>query len=618
MADVQALLKNILKAVYGKDVRQSIHDAIKQCYYDGKAGGNDLEARDRAAAAEARMDTFTTLEKGSTTGDAELIDIRIGLDGTTYTNAGTAVREQIRDTRVIEVMNTEPTRDNTVMWINPEDKTEFCIPEIKDYDVNPDDTWSSEKIKMEVLQSQAKKVDVGHYKTELTANNRILGTVYSKDGVLIESEDYEHIELDVNEDEIYLIKAYYGFNTPAALMFDENDKMITWVGSNDGSMKRETFNTPYVMPKGTVKLIINGNAIHQADAYKITEYCSIDSFAEKGISNILDIIKKSDNLSMTECVDETNITEKAFIQKDGAIVEYNSAKYKVAIVDVNPYELYFVDCRASFSNLAYVFFDERNELLNYVQGNGTSTSVAFTDFLVVPAKAVKMAIGTTNGTLSIKKVEAITNDIKPWSHLKWACVGDSITEVNTRTTLHYHDYISEKTGINVVNMGDSGSGFKREYDYDNAYYQRILNIDTNVDVVTIMGSGNDLKFDLGTPTDTGTETLCGCINTTIDNLYSKLPAVQVGLITSPPWESCPTNIENDMSRYSDAIIEIAKLRGIPYLDLYRCSGLRPWDDTFKTLAYSKDEGNGVHPDETGHKILASKIYTFMNSLVGCY
>lgn len=119
MADVQALLKSILTAVYGKDVRQSIHDAIRQCYYDGKAGGNDLEARDRAAAAEARMDTFTKLATGSTTGDAELRDIRVGLDGTVYSTAGTAVREQVRATRVIEVTATQPTRDNTVMWLDP-------------------------------------------------------------------------------------------------------------------------------------------------------------------------------------------------------------------------------------------------------------------------------------------------------------------------------------------------------------------------------------------------------------------------------------------------------------------------------------------------------------------
>ena len=67
--------------------------------------------------------------------------------------------------------------------------------------------------------------------------------------------------------------------------------------------------------------------------------------------------------------------------------------------------------------------------------------------------------------------------------------------------------------------------------------------------------------------------------------------------------------------YIDAIIEICKRKSIPVLDLYHKSNLHPDDADFRALAYSKDDGNGVHPDETGHKIIAPMFESFLDSLL---
>lgn len=72
--------KKLMGALAGKEVNRKADDLQEQIEVERK-----------------RIDNLLKLEDGSTTGDAELADARIGYNGTTYETAGAAIRGQCKD-----------------------------------------------------------------------------------------------------------------------------------------------------------------------------------------------------------------------------------------------------------------------------------------------------------------------------------------------------------------------------------------------------------------------------------------------------------------------------------------------------------------------------------------
>ena len=210
-------------------------------------------------------------------------------------------------------------------------------------------------------------------------------------------------------------------------------------------------------------------------------------------------------------------------------------------------------------------------------------------------------------------------------------LGDSITEGcgTSGEDFVFHGVLKKNAKLAVArNYGKGGTRIARQSeikdpdgrDYD--FLRRAEEMDPDADLIVVFGGTNDYgngQAPLGEITDNTVFTFYGAVHNLCKNLLEKYPSAKIVFITPlHRWNECgglgtwkPEGVtQYHLSAYVTAVNEVCALYSIPVLDLFN-NGEMPIDNPEFQKKYTSD---GLHPNDEGHKILASKLQEFLESL----
>ncbi|MBL6538713.1 SGNH/GDSL hydrolase family protein [Streptococcus suis] len=183
----------------------------------------------------------------------------------------------------------------------------------------------------------------------------------------------------------------------------------------------------------------------------------------------------------------------------------------------------------------------------------------------------------------------------------------------------------ESTVVNLGIGGTSVCTSSYVTDQLQPFVNRLDTIPSDADVVVIFGGTNDWgnNATLGTISDTGISTFYGAYKHILEWLAINRPNAKVMTMTplkryyrggGSVWvnaQTTPNNKGNLLQDYVRAVKEVSDLYAVPCVDLHNDSGLNPVIETVRT----KFIGDGLHPTAEGNKKMYPIILDKMRPLL---
>ena len=545
-----------------------------------------------------RINQLTTLKEGSTTGDAELMDIRVGLNGEDFYNAGEAIRYQLsqicngRITTGINLFNkstvvkgkylnsTGEVIDSTEgfvgTFIKIEEGTYRAIYSDKIVGYN----GNKEFVNVCVVGTGNFTIDntISYIKVSGSISNLEKIMVYSGTATGLTYEDYKiYFEADTSK------KAYsLPNNSLEASYFKDdtiNEKKCTFIEKSKNLFDKSKVTSGYYVNAGDGSLIANAN-------FCVSDYIEV-------LPNTQYTIRYKNYFS--------EFTDKNSKGYDGGVAYSDNT---------NAESLTFT----TKSTTKYIRFSSH---ISQLETNQLELGNSFTTFEPYKCKIKDELIPNNTLTTTTKSIKNIISRIFDKSiHTNIKLVGDSIThgqggtgfvqdgevigtffgnEYKRNTSGHcwansFKSYLEEKFNCTVVNNAVAGTSTVELVNNFNT-----LVSDTDDIVICMYGTNNRINT-------YGKESFEPNLQTIIDNCKSK--DIDLILMANIPCsvaqEENKTETNFHMEDVNHSVAKICANNNMEYVNVYQKFIDYCW---YKDIAIDSLLADGLHPNDNGYDVM---------------
>lgn len=549
-----------------------------------------IERQAEVAVERARIDNFASLESGSTTGDAELIDARVGADGVAYANAGTAIRSAGKNITKLNILCGDYYVDGYVRVCSAPNNRQAVA------------NWGMYEF-IPIVGGQNYYANYNSHvvfydssKTAITSGG--LFTPYDTGYPTTDSLGLCPAPANAKYASVSILAKYqptFVF-APANLFTDyydketkKDDKLILTANNfqREAKEKIETLtgnkiinilDDTYLLQDGTVYLVGQPTTAQNASGW--------GSFVKIPIKPNTDIFIKF-----------AHAVNAIIYSKDGTYIGRYITKGENASYPTLDGDGHILSpARSAYITLTFQLIDLDSAMLLY----SSTTSITYyqrNNFYNSKLKIVK-----SNLDIDLeKKITVFANKDAYSKYLcNVLCIGDSLTEGDYGSipagtpnvhSINYPYFLKKLTGTEIYNHGKSG--YTSEQWLANEWAN--INLTINYDfIIILLGTNGGVGY---TAIDSG-DVQKTSYKTIIDNCKANFPNAHIFLSTVP---LCDGRSINFYTATNPAIESIATEYSLPVIDIYNNSGMdnTTWD-TYQPIDH-------IHYGKLGYLKLANFI-----------